>query len=272
MAYRFTNTDKWNDAWFSDLKPLAKLLFMYLCDQCDIAGFLELNVKKITFDLGCDKQGLEKAMKEVESKLIISDDGRFIFINNFLKHQRNLPLSDNNRAHIPIKRILTENLSKFKKNSIEALLQGGCKGDISLYGNSNGNSVGIEKGGVGEINPPPLNPPDTEVPAEKSWRESFDIYLSGLREAYREIIQDKDFIAERERYHPELNIKLTLEKSCKDYWSREVGWKKKKSSRSVDIDWKSTFKNALNLLSNQVRKTKEEKQNEKNDEKRTIYV
>ena len=44
MAYRFTDTNKWHDAWFSSLKPLEKLLFNYLCDNCDIAGFIEINL------------------------------------------------------------------------------------------------------------------------------------------------------------------------------------------------------------------------------------
>ena len=52
MAYRFTDTNKWNDAWFLELKPSGKLLFNYLCDNCDVAGFIELNPRKWAFDIG----------------------------------------------------------------------------------------------------------------------------------------------------------------------------------------------------------------------------
>ncbi len=65
MANRYTNTDKWVDNWFSELSPLSKLLFMYLCDQCDIAGFLEVNIKTIAFELGTDRKSIEKAFVEL---------------------------------------------------------------------------------------------------------------------------------------------------------------------------------------------------------------
>ena len=74
MAYRFTNTEKWNDAWFCELRPLTKILFLYLCDQCDIAGFLEINVKKISFDLGIGKQEAEGALEGLERSVLFSAD------------------------------------------------------------------------------------------------------------------------------------------------------------------------------------------------------
>ena len=36
-------SDKW-DNW--NLKQIEMLLFMYLCDNCDIAGFAEINTKR----------------------------------------------------------------------------------------------------------------------------------------------------------------------------------------------------------------------------------
>lgn len=128
MAYRFTDTVKWNDSWFSELKPLSKLLFLYLCDQCDIAGFLELNVKKISFDLGTGKQEVERSIQEVSHKLIYSKDNRFIFIRKFLQHQRNLPLKKTNKAHLAIIGLLTSNLSRFGFDSIEQFIEGQSNG------------------------------------------------------------------------------------------------------------------------------------------------
>lgn len=88
----------------------------------------------------------------------------------------------------------------------------------------------------------------------KTWREDFLIYQDELRKAWKEIITAK-YIAEREKYHPKLDIKLTLEKSCIDFWNTEAGWKNKKASRSKEIDWKRTFNNALTQKQNQVWKT-----------------
>ena len=53
MAYRYSDTLKWQDEWFVDLTSIEKLLFLYLYDNCDIAGFFELSYRKISFDLGC---------------------------------------------------------------------------------------------------------------------------------------------------------------------------------------------------------------------------
>lgn len=245
MAYRFTDTDKWNDAWFLDLKPLAKLLFTYLCDQCDIAGFLELNIKKITFDLGADKQAVEKAMKEIDSRILYSTDSRFIFIRNFIKHQKNLPLKPEIKVRASIIDKLKEKSSFFNLlnfNDFLTLSEPLPKG----YSNSNSNNVYNDSiiGGVGE----------KEI--NKDWKTDFNIYLDSLREAYVSILEDQEWIAKQERYHPNLNIPLSVEKACTGYWSTEAGWKKKKWSKIQTIDWKQTLTNALDLRMNQVYKSR----------------
>ena len=45
MSYRYTNSDKWTDSWFSDLSANAKLLFIFLYENCDNAGIYEVNKK-----------------------------------------------------------------------------------------------------------------------------------------------------------------------------------------------------------------------------------
>jgi hypothetical protein len=87
-----------------------------------------------------------------------------------------------------------------------------------------------------------------------TWKNDFSIYQNNLREAWKEIIT-LQYISEREKYHPKLDIKLTLEKSCIDFWNTEAGWKNKKASKSKEIDWKRTFNNALTQKQNQVWKS-----------------
>ena len=89
-----------------------------------------------------------------------------------------------------------------------------------------------------------------------NWRESFDVYCDRLREAYESLSNDDEFIAQRQSLHPGIDIRLSLKKAYLDYWSTELGWKKKKSSKSSNIDWKRTFINALDLPSNQVKKAR----------------
>jgi hypothetical protein len=91
----------------------------------------------------------------------------------------------------------------------------------------------------------------------KSWKEDFEIYKNELREAFKTIITP-EYISERQNYHPKLNIKLTIEKAVKDYWILEAGWKNKKGKRTKNIDWKSTFNNALSQKQNQVWQTNTE--------------
>lgn len=255
MASRFTETEKWNDAWFSGLKPLSKLLFLYLCDQCDVAGFLEINIRKICFDLGIGKQEAEKSLTEVETRLLYSKDKRFVFVINFLKHQKNQKLNPSNNAHRGIIKRLEDNLFLFDFEDIDQFLispslapqkpldRGTGKGNGNI-----GDNIDSNKGGMGEK--------EKEKEGE-TWRTSYDIYKNDLRESYKQSLTDIEFLQKMERYHPGIDVKLSLEKACVEYWSLEAGWKKKKASKSIDLDWPATFTNALNLKSNQVYKEKE---------------
>lgn len=271
MAIRFTDTDKWSDVWFSELTASAKLLFMYFCDFCDAAGFLEVNPKRIAFDCGISKKEVEDSLGQLNSKLIYSKDRRYVFIRNFIRHQKNLPLNDKNNAHKGIIKRLEENLLLFDFKDInqfvsspslapsEPLIRGTGKG----IGNGNiGDDIGSNKGGMGE---------KEKGKEGETWRTSYETYKNELRNAYKQSLNDTEFLQKMERYHPGIDIKLSLEKACVEFWSLEAGWKKKKASRSVDIDWTATFTNALNLKSNQVYKRENgaakeaEKLNEKGD-------
>lgn len=260
MAYRYTNTDKWSDVWFSGLKPLAKLLFMYLCDQCDIAGFIEFNENKACFDTGLDKQGLSKAMKEISGRLVTSGDGKILFIKNFVKHQKNLPLNPKNPAHKGIISRLEDNLELFGLQAVEDFFKRGFKGASkglkSPIGNGNGNGkLGeeIEDTGKRVVGEKPKE--GREEPS--NWRADFDTYLSECRTALESILQDEDFISRQQKFYPGIDVPLSIEKSFDDFWGTEEGWKHKKATHTMHIDWPKTFKNALSLRSNQVKKSED---------------
>lgn len=103
MAYRFTNTEKWSDIWFIELKPNEKILFNYLCDNCDIAGFYELSLRKMKDALHpLTDDEIKAAFKGIEKCYVLSRDKRILFIKNFCKHQKNVPLKPNNKAHVGI--------------------------------------------------------------------------------------------------------------------------------------------------------------------------
>ena len=95
MAVKFTNVKKWDDVWFSELTMEQKVMFVYLCDMCDIAGFLEINERLINFHTGIvDVRGAIMSL----SKSVLYKDG-YVWIIKYIKHQRNLPINPKNNAH-----------------------------------------------------------------------------------------------------------------------------------------------------------------------------
>jgi hypothetical protein len=248
MPYRYTNTDKWKDAWFSKLKPMEKLLFNYLCDNCDCAGFIEIIEKNWASDIGCNLNIIEGARKGLERGLIYSITNDCIYLRTFLRHQKNLPLNENNQCHKGIFKRFELYKHKFNIVDINQFIEGAWKGLERGYGNGNG---------IGNLK----DKEDSKDIITKTWRNDFETYKNELREAYNKAISDNSYIEERQKFHPGLNIIRSLNKSCHDYWVTEVGWKKKKSSKIEFIDWIATFNNALSIKSNQVWGDKQEKSN-----------
>ena len=153
MSYRFTNTDKWGDAWFSNLKPNEKLLFIYLYENCDIAGFIEMNVKRWSIDIGQDLKTIEGALKGLSRGLIYSEANDCIFIRTYLKHQKNLPLNpERNPAHRGIIKRFEEYKNKFNISDINEFLEGASKGLGSPLGNGKGKGDGNGEGKKPEFN------------------------------------------------------------------------------------------------------------------------
>jgi hypothetical protein len=157
MAYRFTNTEKWEDNWFSSLKQIEMLLFMYLCDNCDIAGFAEINLKRWAVDLNSTPDTIGTALKGLDRGIVYSMEHDAIYLRNFLKHQKNLPLNPNNKAHIGITRRFELYRHKFDIDDINLFIESPnvapLKGLERSTGNGIGNGIGIGnglKGGMGE--------------------------------------------------------------------------------------------------------------------------
>ena len=129
MAPRYSNTDKWNDSWFSKLKPLEKLLFMYLCDSCDIAGFMEVNLKRWASDIGTTQKSIQGALMGLQRGLITSITKDCIYIRNFLKHQKNLPLNpEKNMCHRGIIKRFEQFSYKFDIQNNMKFIEGASKG------------------------------------------------------------------------------------------------------------------------------------------------
>ena len=139
MSKRFTDTEKWKDKWFRSLSSDAKILFLYCLDNCNLAGFIEIDNKLFSFMTGSEK--INEAIEELKTGNIEINAG-WIFIKNFLKHQKNLPLNPNNNCHKHIISLCLEQKSRF---SVSAYL-GANEGLISPIGTGTGKGKGKGKG------------------------------------------------------------------------------------------------------------------------------
>lgn len=236
MAYRFSNTDKWDDHWFVKLKPNSKLLFNFLCDKCDIAGFIEINENIWAAQMGLTTALVQGALKGLGRGLIYSDTGDCLFVKNFLKHQKNLPLNPRNKAHLGILNRFDLYKPKFTKVDFDLILEGVSKGleSPSGIGIGNGNGNGEVQGEVPE-----------KIPEVKTWQNDLNTYLEDCKQAYKVYMEDKELMETQARFHPGVDLKLSLEKGYKNFWHTEAGWKHKKKSRVKDINWTNTITNSI---------------------------
>ena len=149
MAHRLTRTEKWQDPWFRKLKAGEKLVFLYLIDNCNLAGFYEMDVDMMAFQIGIGKDKIPGAMKGLDKAVIQID--QWIWIKNFIRHQKNLPLNPNNKAHRHIIGLLEEKKEQFEKCNEYTQILGACKPLTS----PTGIGIGIGKGkGTGNSKQP----------------------------------------------------------------------------------------------------------------------
>ena len=141
MSVKFTNAKKWDDVWFSQLTMEQKVMFMYLCDMCDIAGFHEVNKELATLQTGIED--VDEVINAL-SKSVVYNDG-YIWIKKYIKHQKNLPINLKNGAHKAIVKRIDEHIDRFPEVfetlpvSDSAIIKSELKG-----------------GGGGGASPPPL--------------------------------------------------------------------------------------------------------------------
>ncbi len=152
MAKRFSEIEKWKDEWFCSLIPIEKLVWLFLIDNCDNAGFFELNTRLNSFIIGITQDEYLGAIKGLNRGLIVAKNGNKYWIKNFLFHQKNLPLKVENNAHKQIVGLIQQNAIDFDFNfdflREKTLNSGANEGLISPIGK------GIDKGkGLLEENP-----------------------------------------------------------------------------------------------------------------------
>ncbi|MCP4355976.1 MAG: hypothetical protein GY793_10185 [Proteobacteria bacterium] len=109
MAKRFTDNEKWKDAWFMDLPSKYKLFWLYLLDECNHAGIWKVNFKVASFHIG-EHLEYSEVKRIMNGRITLLNDEKW-YINKFIKYQYKCEiqgLSPKNNAHLSIIKILNE--------------------------------------------------------------------------------------------------------------------------------------------------------------------
>lgn len=127
MAKRFTASDKWKDKWFSELSSKYKLFWIYLLDECDFAGFWEVNFKAASFFIGEEID--EKEAEIIFNKRFIKVNEDKWFIPKFISFQYG-ELSATSKMH----KNIIEKLNKY--GMLDYVVVKGIENSSSRYENN----------------------------------------------------------------------------------------------------------------------------------------
>lgn len=94
---------------------------------------------------------------------------------------------------------------------------------------------------------------------ELTWRDDFDLFLAEVNKAKGILLIDSTFKDKQERYYPNIDYALSLEKMVDDYWGTEEAWNKRKKQKKNNegIDMVATLKKAFSQSCNRVYKRRE---------------
>lgn len=139
---RFSETLKWDDIWFRSLSGYHKLAFIYIIERCDNAGFWEVDLDAMQFHTKLSAQHCEGAIKALERGL--KGASGWVWVRNFLRHQKNFPLKSDNPAHRQIIGIIERQVKRFPECQ-NLLPEGASKGLQSPIGIGKGKSTSTSK-------------------------------------------------------------------------------------------------------------------------------
>ena len=110
MAKRFTDTDKWKKPNFRGLEAPYKLLWMYIMDDCDHAGFWIVDLEVASIRIGFNISEAD-ALNNFSELIEVAQGGSVWFIREFVDFQYG-KLNPKNRAHNSVINLLEKNKIK----------------------------------------------------------------------------------------------------------------------------------------------------------------
>lgn len=98
MAKRFTDTEKWKKPFIRGLEAPYKLLWFYVCDDCDHAGIWQVDMDVAQIRIG-ETVSEKIALQVFGEKIVPIDGGNKWFIPSFIEFQYPSGLNPSNKAH-----------------------------------------------------------------------------------------------------------------------------------------------------------------------------
>ena len=105
MAKRFTDSDKWKDAWYRKLPPVFKCLWQFLVDECDCAGVWRVDFESVAFHIG-EEIDREAALAAMGDRIAVLPGGGRWHIRKFVEFQYGPVPNPKNNAHKGVLRAL----------------------------------------------------------------------------------------------------------------------------------------------------------------------
>jgi hypothetical protein len=220
MAKRFTDTEKWEHGWFTEAGIVHKLIWFYLCDNCDGVGIWKVNFKLASFVIG-HEIGWDDLQKIGLGERIVRLSDDKVWIPGFIKFQYK-SLNPKNSAHRGMMKTIIQAVAGLpltgeSKELVESFIQLLKDPHLSLDRGSNdptgkvkGKGIGKDnEGGVGEDEPIDLDGSAADIDwiqeaewcfkAARRFKKSNSAALRWLNEwrtAYIEELGGFDFIRE----------------------------------------------------------------------------
>lgn len=87
--YRMVDCGTWDDPWFAELEPAAKLLFLYLLTnrRTTPAGCFEITVRAICFETGLAPERVNALLPSFGDRVCWWADEQVIWVKNFYRRQ-----------------------------------------------------------------------------------------------------------------------------------------------------------------------------------------
>lgn len=90
MAYRTIECTTWDDPWFAELSPKAKLVFLYLITNHRVTqcGAMVITFRQIEFETGITGDELPNLFYEMRDRVKLFLQHSTVFVRNFYRYQR----------------------------------------------------------------------------------------------------------------------------------------------------------------------------------------